>query len=291
VVVVRPPTPPPPPPPPPPQVGAKSKNLAGLRGRLPASISLPASVTVPFGAFEAALEAPENRDVARQLAEAVALVKRGAGGSNGKSNGNGNGNGRSNGCAAGSGGRQRRRRLQRAACPTARAPCCPPAPTTRRRLPRSNGNGNGNGQHASPTMLLARCRQLAMSVAVPEELKRQLAAAMSAAGIPVPADERRWLEAFNALKGVWASKYNDRAYYSLKKVGLDFDSVRMAVLVQRVVKPQYAFVIHTKNPSNNDEGEVRRGSRGQRRAARRGSRGHACQPARSAPRPASPRRP
>lgn len=62
--------------------------------------------------------------------------------------------------------------------------------------------------------------------------------------------------ALEALRGVWASKYNDRAYYSLRKAGLDFDSVRMAVLVQRVVPAQYAFVIHTRNPSNNDEREV-----------------------------------
>jgi alpha-glucan,water dikinase len=47
-----------------------------------------------------------------------------------------------------------------------------------------------------------------------------------------------------------------RAYYSLKKAGLNFDDVRMAVLVQRVVQPQYAFVIHTKNPQNNDEQEI-----------------------------------
>jgi alpha-glucan,water dikinase len=33
-------------------VGAKSKNLAGLRGKLPADIALPASVTLPFGCFE-----------------------------------------------------------------------------------------------------------------------------------------------------------------------------------------------------------------------------------------------
>ena len=33
-------------------VGAKSKNLAGLRGRLPGHINLPASVTLPFGCFE-----------------------------------------------------------------------------------------------------------------------------------------------------------------------------------------------------------------------------------------------
>ncbi len=40
------------------------------------------------------------------------------------------------------------------------------------------------------------------------------------------------------------------------QVGLNFDDVRMAVLVQRVVPAQYAFVIHTRNPSNNDEEEV-----------------------------------
>ena len=33
-------------------VGAKSKNLAGLRGKLPDWIALPPSVTLPFGCFE-----------------------------------------------------------------------------------------------------------------------------------------------------------------------------------------------------------------------------------------------
>lgn len=72
----------------------------------------------------------------------------------------------------------------------------------------------------------------------------------------MPDSDARWAQALEALRGVWASKYNDRAYYSMKKVGLNFDDVRMAVLVQRVVPAHYAFVIHTKNPSNNDENEV-----------------------------------
>lgn len=55
---------------------------------------------------------------------------------------------------------------------------------------------------------------------------------------------------------MWASKYNDRAYYSLRKVGLNFNDVRMAVLVQQVVHAKYAFVIHTKNPQNDDENEI-----------------------------------
>jgi hypothetical protein len=37
---------------------------------------------------------------------------------------------------------------------------------------------------------------------------------------------------------VWASKYNDRAFVSTRKVGISFDDVRMAVLCQRVVPAQ-----------------------------------------------------
>lgn len=48
-----------------------------------------------------------------------------------------------------------------------------------------------------------------------------------------------------------------RAFYSLRKVGIEADDVRMAVCVMRVVPARYAFVIHTKNPSNNDANEVR----------------------------------
>ena len=48
---------------------------------------------------------------------------------------------------------------------------------------------------------------------------------------------------------MWASKYNERALLSMRKVGLDFRDLRMAVLVQRVVPAAYAFVIHTHNPS------------------------------------------
>lgn len=91
---------------------------------------------------------------------------------------------------------------------------------------------------------------------MPEDLKQQLTAAMKESGIPVPESQERWNMAIEALKGVWASKYNDRAFYSLRKCGIEADDVRMAVCVMRVVPARYAFVIHTKNPSNNDANEV-----------------------------------
>jgi alpha-glucan,water dikinase len=109
--------------------------------------------------------------------------------------------------------------------------------------------GEGSGKQ------LARCRELVMKVSVPKELQESLRGAMQAAGIPVPEGER-WEDALRSLKAVWASKYNERAFMSTRKVGISFDDVRMAVLCQRVVPAQYAFVIHTTNPTNGDEGEI-----------------------------------
>ena len=42
----------------------------------------------------------------------------------------------------------------------------------------------------------------------------------------------------------------------MRKVGLDFADLRMAVLVQRVVPAAYAFVIHTQNPSSGATDEI-----------------------------------
>lgn len=55
-------------------------------------------------------------------------------------------------------------------------------------------------------------------MSIPADVREQLGNAMTSAGIPVPNSPRRWEKAETALKGVWASKYNDRAYYSLRKV-------------------------------------------------------------------------
>lgn len=166
-------------------VGAKSKNLAGLRGRLPASINLPASVTVPFGSFEEALKSQENAAVAKELAAMVESV----------------------------------------------------TPDT-------------------AVEKLALAREIAGRTVVPEAAQQQLKEAMQAAGIPVPPSGAAWDAALLALRSVWASKYNDRAYVSTRKVGIPFDDVRMAVLVQRVVPARYAFVIHTTNPMTGDESEI-----------------------------------
>ncbi|KAK9852315.1 hypothetical protein WJX84_008608 [Apatococcus fuscideae] len=166
-------------------VGAKSKNIAGLRGKLPKEIALPPSVTIPFGSFEEALSSKANSDIREKLDSLMSDI-----------------------------------------------------PT-----------------HEAETVL-KQCRELAMQVAVPEELQCQLKAVMKDAQIPVPESADRWNMALEALKGVWASKFNERACLSMRKVGLDFADLRMAVLVQRVVPAAYAFVIHTENPSTGAADEI-----------------------------------
>ncbi|GKC97651.1 alpha-glucan water dikinase, chloroplastic, partial [Tanacetum coccineum] len=55
---------------------------------------------------------------------------------------------------------------------------------------------------------------------------------------------------------VWASNWNERAYFSTREVRLDHDLLCMAVLVQEIINADYAFVIHTTNPSSGDSLEI-----------------------------------
>ena len=55
---------------------------------------------------------------------------------------------------------------------------------------------------------------------------------------------------------VWASKFNERAFLATKKIGVSLHQVFMAVLVQEIIPAEYAYVIHTTNPTNGEENEV-----------------------------------
>lgn len=165
-------------------VGAKSKNLANLRGKLPEWIALPSSIALPFGSFEAALESTINKDTATALQEAIGMVNKG------------------------------------------------------------------------DIKALALCRDIIMNMEMPEEITENLKETLKHNGISVPKSKHAWQDAFRSLKAVWASKYNERAYTSTKRVGLCFNDITMAVLVQKVVQAKYAFVIHTTNPMTGDEDEI-----------------------------------
>ncbi|MFQ5560112.1 MAG: phosphohistidine-like domain-containing protein, partial [Nitrospinota bacterium] len=61
---------------------------------------------------------------------------------------------------------------------------------------------------------------------------------------------------WKSIKGVWASVWSKRAVESRRVFGFPDDAISMAVLVQEVIPAEYAFVIHTVNPSTGKKDEL-----------------------------------
>ncbi|XP_043699404.1 alpha-glucan water dikinase, chloroplastic-like isoform X2 [Telopea speciosissima] len=105
---------------------------------------------------------------------------------------------------------------------------------------------------------LGPIREAVLQLAAPPQLVQELKNKMQSSRIPWPGDEgeHRWAQAWMAIKKVWASKWNERAFFSTRKAKLDHNSLCMAVLVQEIINADYAFVIHTTNPSSGDSSEI-----------------------------------
>jgi len=100
---------------------------------------------------------------------------------------------------------------------------------------------------------LAKLRETVMTLRAPDELKSALQQSMTSSSLEWPTD---WEKTWNRIKQVWASKGNDRAFLSRARMGVPHESLFMAVLVQQVVPANYAFVIHTVNPSSGNKNEL-----------------------------------
>lgn len=87
-------------------------------------------------------------------------------------------------------------------------------------------------------------RSIVDELVVPDSLQDELIKTLAAADAPLPED----LDWQRALKGVWASKWTDRAVSSRQQCGVKDDAVFMAVLAQPLIDAKYAFVIHTRSP-------------------------------------------
>ncbi|XP_062110381.1 alpha-glucan water dikinase, chloroplastic isoform X2 [Humulus lupulus] len=167
-------------------VGAKSRNISYLKGKVPSWVGIPTSVALPFGCFEKVLSADSNKEVARKLETLKKKLK--------------------------------------------------------------------NAEFDS----LEEIRETVLQLEAPPQLVQELKTTMLGSGMPWPGDEgeQRWNQAWMAIKRVWASKWNERAFFSTRKIKLDHDYLCMAVLVQEIINADYAFVIHTTNPSSGDSSEI-----------------------------------
>jgi alpha-glucan,water dikinase len=106
---------------------------------------------------------------------------------------------------------------------------------------------------ASGSAALSTLRETILSLSAPDELRAALREDMASSDLPWPDD---WERAWHCIKRVWASKWNERAWLSRRRMGLPHNQLYMAVLVQQVVPADYAFVLHTVNPANGNRQEL-----------------------------------
>nr|XP_009417659.1 PREDICTED: alpha-glucan water dikinase 2 isoform X1 [Musa acuminata subsp. malaccensis]XP_018674023.1 PREDICTED: alpha-glucan water dikinase 2 isoform X1 [Musa acuminata subsp. malaccensis] len=105
---------------------------------------------------------------------------------------------------------------------------------------------------------LQMIRNAILEMKAPFQLMNELKHKMKKSFLYWPGDEseERWNQAWQAIKKVWASKWNERAYLSCRKAKLDHDDLCMAVLIQEVISADYAFVLHTRNPLSGNPHEI-----------------------------------
>jgi alpha-glucan,water dikinase len=105
----------------------------------------------------------------------------------------------------------------------------------------------------SPERSLSEIRNVLLDLEAPGEFVSSLRIVIEDSGIAWPDN---WSDAWMCIKRVWASKWNERAYVSRNLRGIPHEGLFMAVLIQQVVKAEYAFVIHTTNPFTSDTNEL-----------------------------------
>ncbi|XP_074323764.1 alpha-glucan water dikinase 2-like isoform X2 [Apium graveolens] len=95
-------------------------------------------------------------------------------------------------------------------------------------------------------------------IKAPTRLIPELKSKMKSLRIPWLEEEsvNFWNRAWEAIIRVWASKWNERAYISCRKGSLNHNDICMAILVQEIIRADYAFVIHTKYPISGDASEI-----------------------------------
>ena len=104
----------------------------------------------------------------------------------------------------------------------------------------------------APESHLPQVRQLLQGLAAPAALQDALLTTWREAGLP----QTDWALIWQAIKKVWGSKWNERAWYSRTARNINHDDLMMAVLIQQVIAADYAFVIHTVNPITGRDDEL-----------------------------------
>ncbi|CAG9324044.1 unnamed protein product [Blepharisma stoltei] len=99
---------------------------------------------------------------------------------------------------------------------------------------------------------LSDLKKVILELEMPEHEMNEIQEKLESIGIA----KEDWEAAFLAIKKVWASKFNERAYLSTAKLRIPLNDIIMSVLCQEVIVGEYAYVLHTKDPFTNDSSHI-----------------------------------
>mmetsp|Transcript_19098 Transcript_19098/g.19112 ORF Transcript_19098/g.19112 Transcript_19098/m.19112 type:complete len:837 (+) Transcript_19098:570-3080(+) len=108
------------------------------------------------------------------------------------------------------------------------------------------------GLDKSAEEILSKLQEIILNLEIDDENAGIIQEQLASINLP----RNQWQDAFSAIKKVWASKYNERAYLSTLKAKISLRDVYMSVLCQEVIEGQYAYVLHTKDPFTNDSTHI-----------------------------------
>ncbi|SPD74772.1 putative Alpha-glucan, water dikinase [uncultured Desulfobacterium sp.] len=100
--------------------------------------------------------------------------------------------------------------------------------------------------------LLGDLKAVILGLKAPDALRSSLQRVNEDAGLII----ENWAGAWECIKKVWGSKWNERAFLSRRAQGILHRDLFMSVLIQEVIEADYSFVIHTINPFTSDRDEI-----------------------------------
>ncbi|WIA18801.1 hypothetical protein OEZ85_003484 [Tetradesmus obliquus] len=121
----------------------------------------------------------------------------------------------------------------------------------------ANNGGSGGASDGDLQHIRRLVHQLQAPAALGQQLHTQLSSLAAAAATGNGSSSSySWDAAWAAVKGVWASQWNDRALAALRKARLPLQQLRMGVLLQPLLPARYSWVAHTVNPASGSAAEV-----------------------------------
>lgn len=101
--------------------------------------------------------------------------------------------------------------------------------------------------------VLHELRETVMDLTEPGDLHADLLKVPEKGGLDLTENHDK---AWECIKAVWASKWNDRAYWNRKARGIPHEKLLMGVLIQELVNAEYAYIIHTVHPFSGNRDEL-----------------------------------